>query len=346
MGGVNMYISSVETYLPGTNITNKELGELINFKPQLIEKLFGNYGRHFSTDILTGKINNNTSDLISIVLRKLIEKNKNSHHDIDFIITSTATPDHLLPTSINEACYKLGIKNIETYQIIGGCSGAVQALNLAKYILKSGLHKKGILVGVECSNKFLNLLDSGNQKTDTREIVNYVLFGDGVGGCILSSEETRNSLTINEVSYKYIGLDEKIGQLANWKGTRENMNHSPMLQEEYKLIEKIVPELTQDSFKSFLSENNLKISDKMWLMPPQLSGKMVDVICKKIEFPETHILSRVADIGNCANAALFFQLKEFFDVANDGEDGIAISIESSRWLTSRVHVKKGGKCAK
>ncbi len=341
-----MYISSVETYLPGTNITNEELCALINFRPQLIEKLFGNYGRHISTNILTGKINNNTSDLISIVLKRLIQQNENGYHDIDFIITSTATPDYLLPTSINEACYKLGIKNIETYQINGGCSGAVQALNLAKYILKSGVHKKGIVIGVECSNKFANLFDFGSKKIAPKEAVNYVLFGDGVGGCILSSEETESALAVNEVSYSYIGLNEKIGQLVNWKGTKKDTDDSPMLQEEYKLIEKLVPDLTMDSFKSFLITNKLKISEKLWLMPPQLSGKMVDVICKKIGFPESHVLSQVANIGNCANAALFFQLKEFFDIANDGEEGIAISIESSRWLTSRVYLTKGGQCVK
>lgn len=335
-----MYITTVKTYLPGINVTNEELGDHINFKPKLIEKLFGNYGRHFSTNLKTGKINSKTSDLIEIILKDLFKDNNECSDDIDFIIVSTATPDFLLPTSINEACYGLGLKNIETYQIIGGCSGAVQALNLGKYILNSGLHKKGIVIGVESSNKFLNVFNN-SQPLDTKEIVNYTLFGDGIGGCIVSSTSEEHSISVDHIEYNYIGMDEKVGQLVNWKGAREDLDYSPMLQEEYKIIEKRVPEITKICFDNFKEKTFPDKTNNLWFMPPQLSGKMVNVICENLNITESKILSRVDEIGNCANAAIFFQLQEFFDIALKGEKGLAISIESSRWLSAMVSVTKG-----
>lgn len=335
-----MHISYIDTYLPGCNINNEELGSRLNFKPQLIEKLFGNYGRHFSTNLKTGENTASCTDLIHLMMQKLISLNDNGMRDIDFVLVSTATPDLLLPTSINEACSMIGFKNIETYQIIGGCSGAVQALKMADYMLKSGQHHKGLVIGVECSNKFLNLFDETKTKVEPKEMVNYCLFGDGVGGCIVSSERTSGSVYVKGIDYKYNGLQEKIGQLANWSGSRKDFDDGqPMLKEEYKLIECLVPKLTNETYTELKNKYSSK-RDIRWFMPPQLSGRMVNNICNGMNIHESKILSLVHEIGNCANAALYFQLKEFFDLSDEGDEGIAISIESSRWLSSGLYLKK------
>ena len=335
-----MYITAVETYLPGKNITNEEVGELINFKPQLISKLFGNYGRHLSTNIKTGEITANTTELISVILEKIFSANKNSIEDTEFIIVSTATPDYLLPTSVNEACYKLGLKNIETYQLMAGCSGAVQALKLAQYMINSKKQKKGIVIGVECSYKFLNIFNKGGVRLSPREMVNYTLFGDGVGGCIVEDSPSAHSVGIKDIIFQFTGINEKIGQLATWKGSRNDIeNDIPMVQEEYKLIEKIVPELTSKIYNELL-KNNAGLKKGNWFMPPQLSGKMVGAICKDMAIPESKIISLVDKIGNCANAALYFQIKDFLDAADDNDEGIAISIESSRWLSSGLYLSR------
>lgn len=335
-----MYISSIETYLPGCNIDNDELGSKLNFKPQLIEKLFGNYGRHFSTNLKTGIATSTCTELIHIMMKKLISLNKNGMSDIDFLLVSTATPDLLLPTSINEACNMTGFKNIESYQITGGCSGAVQALKLADYIIKSGTHKKGLVIGVECSNKFLNLFNKHQSKIDPKEMVNYCLFGDGVGGCIVNSEKSVNSVFVKGVEYKYNGLQEKVGQLANWSGARKDFEDGQaMLKEEYKLIENLVPKLTAETYTELKNKYSSKLGVR-WFMPPQLSGRMVNFICNQMNIHDDKILSMVHEIGNCANAALYFQLKEFFDLSDEGDEGIAISIESSRWLSSGLYLQK------
>lgn len=335
-----MYISSIETYLPGCNIDNEKLSKLVNFKPQLIEKLFGNYGRHFSTNIETGNITSNAADLVSLLIEKLVKYN--GFKDIEFIILSTATPDHLLPTSLNEACYKLGLKNIETYQITGGCSGALQALNLANYIIKSKSHQKGLVIGVECSNKFLNIFNEKVEKLSPKELVNYFLFGDAVGGCIVQSKHTAGAVEIKDIYYEYLGLDEVAAQSIDWHGSRNDADtdSDSMIQEEYKLIEKLVPNLTSELYHKIIEHNNNN-KEPRWIMPPQLSGKMVKEICNKMNIPDEKILSLVDIIGNCANAAIYFQLKEFYDLAEKGDTGVAISIESSRWLSSGLYVKKG-----
>ncbi|KAA8995163.1 3-oxoacyl-ACP synthase [Affinibrenneria salicis] len=336
---MSIYIKAVETYLPGPSITNEELGEKIGFKPELIYKLFGNKGRHFSTNIHTGKVTCTASDLIDIVIKALLQKSSMCKSSIDFIVVSTATPDYLLPTSLNEACFKLELGNIETYQILAGCSGAVQAIKLAHDLIScpdNDLHN-GLVVGVESSFKFWDLDDDNSNKKSMKELVNYTLFGDGVGGCIVSDERDGASVQIKDVYYKYLGLNEKPGQLANWKGTRTNIDYQPMLQEEYKLIEKMVPVLTQDTM-NILTEKLNKNPD--WFMPPQLSGIMVEKICNKMGWNEKNIFTMVSDIGNCANAALYYQLKEFSDISFSGQSGTLISIESSRWLSSGINMIK------
>lgn len=332
-----MYISAVKTFLPGKVITNEILCKHINFRPQLIEKLFGNRGRYYFTNLDTGKVEYSVADSLAIVIDKLLKINNH----IEFIILSTATSDYLLPTSINEACYQLKLKNIETYQIVGGCSGALQALNLAKYILKSGVYKTGIVIGIESSVKFLDFFNTEGRTIETKELVNYTLFGDGVGGCIVTSEQQENSVYVKDIYYKYLGLDEPIGQLANWKGTRSDLSYEPMLLEQYKLIEKLVPELTIEIIHKWLQENPGKSLNDIWFMPPQLSGKMVDFLCKKIGYTGHKTITKVADIGNCANAAVYYQIEDFFNQVQKGEDGLAISIESSRWLSSMIHLYKG-----
>ncbi|WP_315707722.1 3-oxoacyl-ACP synthase III family protein [Brenneria uluponensis] len=335
---MSVYINAVETYLPGPNVTNNELGEKIGFKPELIKKLFGNIGRHFTANINTGKPTSTSADLVSIVIKKLLSNHHISKDEIDFVIVSSATPDYLLPTSVNQACFLVGMKNVETYQILSGCSGAIQALKLARELVSAPENslRRGIVIGVECAFKFLDFFSDDTRKKEMKEIVNYTLFGDGVGGCIISDTADGAGIELVDICFKYLGLDENVGQLANWRGIRNDIDYGPMLMEEYKLIESLVPKITKEMIEGLASSLNKKAD---WLMPPQLSGSMVKKILSDTDYEPNEIFSLVDEIGNTANAALFFQLKEFSDVSSPNETAIGVSVESSRWLSGGFILK-------
>ncbi|MCI4069963.1 3-oxoacyl-ACP synthase [Dickeya dianthicola] len=328
---MDVYINAVETYLPGPIISNQELGSKIGFKPELIKKLFGNTGRHFAVNMNTGKPIASSAELITIVIKKLLSSSGINKERIDFIIVASATPDTLLPSSVNQACHIMGFRQIETYQIVSGCSGAVQALKLARELVAApdnGLDN-GLVIGVDTAYKFLDIFDEHASKKETKELVNYTLFGDGVGGCLISNQPSASSIEIEHISFKYLGIDEEVGQLANWRGSRNDIEYGALLNEEYKLIEKLVPVITQDTINA--------LTDKLggrpdWLLPPQLSGSMLEKILSDIGYTVDEIFSLVDKIGNTANAALFFQIKEFSDISLTNERAIGVSVESSRWL--------------
>ncbi|GAB7197958.1 3-oxoacyl-ACP synthase III family protein [Dickeya oryzae] len=339
---MSVYINAVETHLPGPIISNQELGNKIGFKPELIKKLFGNTGRHFAVNMNTGKSIASSAELITIVIKKLLASAGINKERIDFIIVASATPDTLLPSSVNQACHAMNFGPIETYQIVSGCSGAVQALKLARELVATpdnGL-ENGLVIGVETAYKFLNFFEEHSGKKDTKELVNYTLFGDGVGGCLVSSQSTASSIEIEHVSFKYLGVDEAVGQLANWRGSRNDIEYGALLNEEYKLIEKLVPVITQDTLNALTAKLGGRPN---WLLPPQLSGSMLEKILSDIGYTGDEIFSLVDKIGNTANAALFFQIKEFSDISLANECAIGISVESSRWLAGGLILrnKKG-----
>lgn len=128
------HIVSTGSALPGEPIDNATLGERLGMDrlwEQWVATFVGTLGRHLSFDLDTGKPLGTLADLGEQAGRAALESGGIAPGEIDAVVFGTATPDMLMPATVNIIADRLGIDGVPTYQLQSGCTGAVRLFRSA-----------------------------------------------------------------------------------------------------------------------------------------------------------------------------------------------------------------------
>ncbi|MEV6166542.1 3-oxoacyl-ACP synthase III family protein [Streptomyces sp. NPDC052052] len=335
MDVADIHILSVGTALPGSPVDNATLAGhfgMGDIWEQWIDAFVGTRTRHLAVDLESGRVSHSLADLGETAARQALERAGLGPIDIDVVVLNTATPDQLMPTTANMVADRLGINNIPTYQVQSGCSGAVQAIELGCLLLLAGGHRTALVMGGDLCARFfdpktdLNTLPPG-------ELVNMVLFGDGAGAVVLSTEPVPGATVLRSPVSRFTGLGRAPGQALEWFGATDQ-DGRPFAVEDYKAIEEHVPEMAADVLDELLDELGWDRSELTHLLPPQLSGRMTRTIMDRLGGLPLKEISCVADTGNTGNGLPYLQLERAVAEMGPGDRAIGIAIESSKWIVS------------
>ena len=67
-------------------------------------------------------------------------------------------------------------------------------------------------------------------------------------------------------------------------------------------------------------------------LPPQLAGKITDLIISECKLDTSKCINRVREVGNTGNSTPYFQLVELWDKLSAGDNVLLTAIESSKWI--------------
>jgi 3-oxoacyl-[acyl-carrier-protein] synthase-3 len=334
MDDSDIRILSTGTALPGSPVDNAALADRFGMDElwqQWIDVFVGTRSRHLSVDLATGEVTTTLADLAERAARRALAGAGLGPTDIDGMVMGTATPDTLMPATVNVVADRLGINDIPTYQLQSGCAGAVQAIDVARRLLLTGGHRRILVIAGDSCAKHFDL------KADLRtmppaELVNVVVFGDGAGAAVLSADPAPGSVVIRKVITRFTGLGRPPGQVVEWFGRAENTNDRAAVAEDYKAIELAVPEMAREILDELLGSLGWAESEIDYVLPPQLSGRMTKRITERLALPVAEEVSCVDTTGNCGNGLVFLQLERSLDRFERGDKGIAIAVESSKWI--------------
>jgi 3-oxoacyl-[acyl-carrier-protein] synthase III len=336
-----IHLRSVATALPGPAIDNATLARRFNASNAAVawmDAFVGTRSRHFAVDLETGERRQSLTDLGETAGRRALAGAGLCGAEVELMVMGTASPDQLMPATVNMIADRLGIDRVPTYQLQSGCAGAIQALDLATQLLRGGRHRTALVLGAESCAKHLDLtLDAATLAP--AEQVNGMLFGDGAGAAVLSTEPAPGSAVIAEVLVQLAGLHRAPGQIVEWSGRGDRLPERPVV-EDYKAIEESVPLLAAEVLKELLDRLGWTEAEVDYLLPPQLSGRMTERITRHLDLPAAGEVSCVAEIGNTGNALPFFQLERALPRMVAGDRAVAIAIESSKWIKSGFGIEK------
>jgi 3-oxoacyl-[acyl-carrier-protein] synthase III len=325
------YMTAVGCALPGEPIDNISLGRKLGVDSEWIDTFIGTRTRHFSVDLDTGRQFTTLTSLCTEAASAAMERGGLSARDIDFIVMGTASPDELMPATVNRVADQLGADRIPTYQLQSGCAGAVQALDVAALLLLRPQHRNGLVIGGDVCAKHMNL-DREFASLPSTELVNYVLFGDGAGAAVLSKEPAPGALQLRCVVNQLTGFGEQPGQIIRWFGDGDRHSEAQAVEESYKAIETRVPPMAAEILSELLTLTGWSFSELSHVLPPQLSGRMSERIGRELCVPPGKLVNCVADTGNNGNALTFFQLDSIRERLATGDKIAVICVESSKWI--------------
>ncbi|MEU9014936.1 3-oxoacyl-ACP synthase III family protein [Streptomyces sp. NPDC048479] len=333
------HLVSVGTCLPGEPVDNATLAKLVGVDERWAEMFIGNTSRYFAVDLATGHIRHTLADIAATAGDRALTEAGLEPGDVDCIVMGTATPDQLMPATVNLVADRLGIDNVPTYQLQSGCAGAVQALDVARTLLLAGRCATVLVIGGDVCAKHLETdFDPGSRTS--AELVNYVLFGDGAGAAVLSAEPLGHGIEIRQVLNRLVGLGKKPGQVIDWFGLGDRHSDRTVISEDYKAIEAAVPGLASQMFWELLDDLGWAAEQVDYLLPPQLSGRMSDRISAEMPAPDARRINVVRTVGNNGNALPFLQLAELTEQWQGPGRAVAVAVESSKWIKSGVALER------
>jgi 3-oxoacyl-[acyl-carrier-protein] synthase III len=332
------YLAGVGTQLPGEPIDNTTLAEVLGVSAEWIDLFIGTKTRHFSRDLGTGEVRWTLGELCARAADTALRDSGLDRGDIEFIVMGTATPDELMPATVNQVADALGLSHLPTYQLQSGCAGAIQALDIGQTLIRRG-HRAGLVIGGDVCSKHLDLSRDFRGAAPS-ELVNFVLFGDGAGATVLSAEPRGHGIAVRRVLNQFTGLGREPGQRIQWFGMADRHTDSQAVDEDYKAIEESVPPMAVEILWELLDDLQWNADDLAYLLPPQLSGRMTRLIWNELDVPRATEVSVVVETGNNGNALPFQQLAAVVPRMAPGDRAIAVAVESSKWIKAGFALEK------
>ncbi|WP_031075097.1 3-oxoacyl-ACP synthase III family protein [Streptomyces sp. NRRL WC-3742] len=324
------------TALPGPPIDNAALGRRFGMDAlweQWVDAFIGTRTRHLALDLESGEQRDTLADLGTTAGERALAAAGTDPADIDLVVLGTATPDTLMPATVNVIADRLGIDDVATYQLQSGCSGAVQAIDVARQLLSTGRHRTALVLGGDVIAKHYDL-DADLRAVPPAELVNYVLFGDAAGAAVLSADPAAGPTAVRASFVQLSGRGRAPGQVLEWFGPVDRHSDRSSAREDYKAIEETVPLFAEQILHRLLAETGWQEGEVTHLLPPQLSTRMTARIVERLGLGGAEEISCVGETANTGNALVFFQLEQVLPKLAPGDRAAAIAVESSKWIKS------------
>jgi len=165
-------IAGTGHFLPKTVVTNDDLSKIMDTSDEWISSRTGIRERRLATEETTASMSAEAAKLA------LSDANMNPE-DIDLIIVSTVSADHMTPSCACEVQAAIGADRAVAFDINAACSGFLFALQMADIYIKQGVYRNALIIGAETLSKIMDWKDRST----------CVLFGDGAGAAVICPAE-------------------------------------------------------------------------------------------------------------------------------------------------------------
>ena len=278
-------IAGVGSYLPGPPVSNLDLGaRCADIDDEWIITRTGIRTRHLA------KVEDTSSDLALEASRRALVSAGVDASELDLIVVATSTPDFIFPSTACLLQAKLGNHGAMAFDIQAVCAGFSYALSIAEKFIRSGSHKKALVVGAEV---FSRILDWSDRST-------CVLFGDGAGAVVVEAADKPGILaTALHADGSHNGILSAPGNISGGQVTGD-----PFLRMDgpavFKFAVRVLSEVAIECCEAAgISPNSID-----WLIPHQANIRIIESTAKKLGLDMNKVIVTVDRHGNTSAASI------------------------------------------
>ncbi len=321
-------ITGVASYVPDYVLDNEELSKIVDTTDEWIMTRIGIKERRILKEEGAG-----SSYMGARAVKSLLEKTSTKPEEIELVICSTSTPDHIFPSTASIIAEKNGIKNAFAFDLSAACSGFIFALETASSYIKSGKYKKVIVVAAEKMSSITNYTDR----------TTCPLFGDASGAVLI--EPTEEKLGIMDAILRtdgvgYPNLQMKAGgsvRPADHETVDQNLH---TVYQEGQVVFKYAVSCMSDVSAEIMEKNNLTHDDIAWFVPHQANLRIIDAAAKRMGLSKDKVMINIHKYGNTSAATLPVCLAEWEPQLKKG-DNIILSAFGAGFTWGAVYLKWG-----
>ena len=284
-------LSGTGSYLPGDPVTNDDLvARGIDTNDEWVVTRTGIRSRHLAQPGTTA------SQLGLIAARRALEMAGVEAGELDLIIVATSTPDFIFPSTACLIQGQLGNRGATAFDVQAVCAGFTYALGVAEKFIRSGSHKKALVIGAEVFSRILDWSDRGT----------CVLFGDGAGAVVLEASETPGILaTALHADGSQSGILNVPGQISGGQVTGD-----PFLRMDGQAVFKFAVRVLAEVAEEVCAQAGISTSEVDWLIPHQANIRIIDATGRKLGVDRNRVIATVERHGNTSAASVPLALDE------------------------------------
>jgi len=285
-------ITALGTYVPPKILSNQDLEKMVDTTDQWIVERTGIRERHIAEKGTA------SSDLAVEAVRKLMAERGITPADIEAIIVATVTPDMMFPATACLVQTKLGVKGVWGFDVSAACSGFVYALQTGVQFVRTGTHKKVLVIGADVMSSIIDYTDRAT----------CVIFGDGAGAVLLEPAAADELGFIDFIHE----IDGSGGAALNMPGggslhpascqTVEKKMH--YVHQDGQAVFKFAVRKMVEVCECILKRNGLTGNDVAVFLPHQANQRIITATAERIGLKPESVIINIGQYGNTTAATI------------------------------------------
>ena len=274
-------IMDAKAYMPKQKVLNEEIEKKFNLKEGYISKRTGIKERYYAKE--------ETIEEMAIKAVKKIKEN-NDIVDVDLIVVATTSSKSLMPGISNYIQKELDIKPCICLDLLAGCSGFINAFDIAKVYIETGRVKKALVIGVDLLSKVMDESDFGT----------VAVLSDGSGAILVES------------------CEEEKTYFANIKAEKDSKNilsyrTDGKLHMDGKEVYKYAVKNPVQNVKELIDLSGISLDDIKYIIPHQSNIKIMKAIANRLGVDESKLYININKKGNTFCASIPIAIAEMME---------------------------------
>lgn len=275
--------------LPTQVVTNEDLAKTIDTSDEWISTRTGIKQRH----IISGA--ESTASLAAQAGKRAIDRANLTPQDIDLIVVATSTTDDLFGTA-SKVQRELGANGAVCFDLSAACSGFVFGLVTCAQFIQTGAYRHILLIGADTLSRWL---DWNDRRT-------CILFGDGAGAVVLSSDSPAQE--------GFLGFELRSdgtgNHLLNLGYDPSHKTFHPVTmngQEVYRFAVTAVPEVIAKA----VHRSGITLEQVDWLILHQANQRIIDAVSQRLQIDRAKAVSNMSHCANTSAGSIPIALDEW-----------------------------------
>ena len=303
--------------VPDKILTNSDLEKIVDTDDEWIVSRTGIRERHIAG------ANETTASLASDAAMRALEVANLHPGDLDMIILSTSSPEHIFPATACLVQDRIGAVKAGAFDLLAACTGFIYAVNLGSQAIKSNGAENVLVIGSETLSRVVNWKDRNT----------CILFGDGAGAFVMQASEEPGGVMTAILRSDGSGADllsipgGGSRHPASMQTLYDGLHYIQMNgREVFRFATRVMAEASQQAVEAA----NLTMDDIQLLIPHQANQRIIEAAARGLNYPMEQVMVNIERYGNTSTASIPIATVEAFKQGrlNPGDKTVMVAFGS------------------